>query len=406
MEIEKLLSRSVFEKLVSIGKLITHYPESADSASVDDKLEEEDDDDNDLGEDGNEESNAKLNVEEVDAHWLQIKLFEEYKEEIDPRECRTLAEGLLTILAGFSVSDSAMANLGGTVRERDAGNDRVLARASKIRLTHTDDKVYQPKRELIEYHDGLEEEDDDLPRPRPRPTWGEISVLTDTDDVVYQPKSHETRAAYEEMLSIIQQQLGNVPQSIVCSAADTILALLKKKSVKKDDKRIEIEKLLTPTAFEQLVSIGKRITDYPKCADDSGIGDEDDMEEEEGGDLNVKKVDAHWLQRKLLEGYEEEIDPQERQVLAEGLLTILGDECDVDVEKKLLDHLVFENLSLVKFLLHNRLKVVWCTRLARARNKKERNQIGVEMIGLGPEFSSIVWELHRAKKSNTAKENE
>ncbi|XP_020973157.1 DExH-box ATP-dependent RNA helicase DExH12-like [Arachis ipaensis] len=71
----------------------------------------------------------------------------------------------------------------------------------------------------------------------------EESVLTATEEGVYQPKTKETRAAYEAMLSVIQQHLGRQPLSIVSGAADEILAVLK------------IEKLLNPIpnqVFERL----------------------------------------------------------------------------------------------------------------------------------------------------------
>ena len=49
----------------------------------------------------------------------------------------------------------------------------------------------------------------------------------------------------------------------------------------------------------------------------------------------------------------------------------------------LLMHLQFEKFTLVKFLLRNRFKIVWCTRLARAEDQEERNRIEEEMRGLG-----------------------
>lgn len=96
-------------------------------------------------------------------------------------------------------------------------------------------------------------------RPSKKGRWfQEESVLTSTEQGVYQPKTKETRAAYEAMLSIIQQQLGGQPLNIVCGAADEILAVLKNDNLKNPDKKKEIEKLLNPISiqvFEQLVSI-------------------------------------------------------------------------------------------------------------------------------------------------------
>ncbi|XP_010425675.1 PREDICTED: DExH-box ATP-dependent RNA helicase DExH12-like isoform X2 [Camelina sativa] len=288
-------------------------------------------------------------------------------------------------------------------------------------------------------------------------------VRADTDDeAVYHPKTKETRAAYEAMLSLIQLQLGGPPLNVVVGAADEILALLKNETFGNSEKEMEIEKLLNfinNRYLDQLVSIGKLITDFQETGDSSGGGggkanddglgvavefeekgvddeesdpadmvqEEDDEEDEEttrtrgmrvgagindedeghsneGTDLNVHDIDAFWLQRKISHAYEQQIDPQQCQVLAEELLKILAEGDDMDVEKKLLVHLQFEKFSLVKFLLRNRLKVVWCTRLARAEDQEKRNRIEETMRGLAPELTTIVEQLHATRA--TAKERE
>ncbi|KAG6608665.1 DExH-box ATP-dependent RNA helicase DExH12, partial [Cucurbita argyrosperma subsp. sororia] len=294
----------------------------------------------------------------------------------------------------------------------------------------------------------------------------EESVLTSTEEGVYMPKTKETRAAYEAMLSVIQQQLGGQPLSIVSGAADEILAVLKNDSFKNPDKKKEIEKLLNPipnNVFDQLVSIGRLITDYqdgsdaagPALAngddaldDDVGVAvefeeneeeeeesdldmvqedeededdvvepngsgamqmgggiDDDEMQEKDGGmNLNVQDIDAYWLQRKISQAYEQQIDPQQCQKLAEEVLKILAEGDDREVETKLLVHLQFEKFSLVKFLLRNRLKVVWCTRLARSEDQEERKKIEEEMMHLGPDLAAILEQLHATRA--TAKERQ
>ncbi|CAK9325161.1 unnamed protein product [Citrullus colocynthis] len=192
------------------------------------------------------------------------------------------------------------------------------------------------------------------------------------------PKTKQTRSAYEVMLNVIQQQLGGEPLSIVSGAADEILAVLKDDSFKNPDKKKEIEKLLNPIpnhVFDQLVSIGRLITDYPDGSDAAGpvsanrdgaldddIGvavefeeneeeeendldmikedeedehdvaepngsgamqmdwgiDDDYLQENDGGmNLNVQDIDAYWLQRKISQAYGQQIDPQQCQNVAE-----------------------------------------------------------------------------------------
>ncbi|KAJ0247227.1 Sec63 domain-containing protein [Hirschfeldia incana] len=337
-------------------------------------------------------------------------------------------------------------------------------RVSKGRPRELDDTLNKPKKKKKERDFAA----DDTVSTSKRRRLKEESVLTDTDDVVYQPKTKETRAAYEALLSVIQQQLGGLPLSIASGAADEILAVLKNDGVKNLEKKGEIKKLLSTDGdhidqvFDQLVSIGKLITDFQEgggdsagdyANDDEGLGndfgvavefegsDEDDDEgepdmvqededddqddepqntggmqvdagvnEEDAGDasegtsLNVQDIDAYWLQRKISQAYEQQIDPQQCQVLAEELLKILAEGDDRDVEDKLLMHLQYEKFSLVKFLLRNRFKVVWCTRLARAENQEERNRIEDEMRGLGLELAAIVEQLHATRA--TAKERE
>uniref|UniRef100_A0A1J3DRP2 RNA helicase n=1 Tax=Noccaea caerulescens TaxID=107243 RepID=A0A1J3DRP2_NOCCA len=331
-------------------------------------------------------------------------------------------------------------------------------RVAKGRPQELEDKLKKSKKKERDVADDM-----GSARQSKRRRLREESVLTDTDDVVYQPKTKETRAAYEAMLSLIQQQLGGQPLNIVSGAADEILAVLKNETVRNPEKKMEIEKLLNPIpiqVFDQLVSIGKLITDFQEGGDSGGgnanedegldddvgvavefeeneeddeesdpdmVQEEDDEEDEEpqrtgsmqvgagindedagdaneGTSLNVQDIDAYWLQRKISQAYEQQIDPQQCQVLAEELLKILAEGDDRDVENKLLVHLQFEKFSLVKFLLRNRLKVVWCTRLARAEDQEERHQIEQEMMGLGPELAAIVEQLHATRA--TAKERE
>ncbi|KAK7334959.1 hypothetical protein VNO80_26728 [Phaseolus coccineus] len=286
------------------------------------------------------------------------------------------------------------------------------------------------------------------------------SVLSASDDGVYQPKTKETRAAYEAMLSVIQHQLGGQPLSIVSAAADEILSVLKNDVLKNTDKKKDIEKLLNPIpnhVFDQLVSIGKLITDFQEAADvpngnsamdgeeglDDDVGvavefeenedddeesdldivqDEEEEEEEgveqngsgamqmgggiddedmedgnEGMSLNVQDIDAYWLQRKISLAFEQQIDPQQCQKLAEEVLKILAEGDDREVESKLLFHLEFDKFSLIKFLLRNRLKIVWCTRLARAQDQEERERIEEEMKGT--ELQPILEQLHATRAS-------
>ncbi|KAJ7515579.1 hypothetical protein O6H91_22G019200 [Diphasiastrum complanatum] len=301
---------------------------------------------------------------------------------------------------------------------------------------------------------------EDVPRRSSKRHRGaqEESVLSIQDEGMYRPKTKETRAAYEALLSTIQQQFGDQPQDILRGAADEVLAVLKNDKFKDPDKKKELEKLLNIVSqerFNQLVNISKLITDYSEGADvgvsgagealddDIGVavefeedeeedesdldevqedseGDEDgqetheaeamqmggiddeEMEEADEG-LNVQDIDAYWLQRKISQAYQD-IDPQQSQKLAEEVLKTLGEGDDRDVENRLVMLLDYDKFDLIKLLLRNRMKVVWCTRLARSEDEKERKKIEEEMNSGGPDLRVILEQLHATRA--TAKERQ
>ncbi|KAL9667237.1 hypothetical protein QQ045_001588 [Rhodiola kirilowii] len=335
-------------------------------------------------------------------------------------------------------------------------------RAYRGRPAELDEKLKKSKRK--KEHDLLTEQPT---RRNKRSRREEESVLNTTEEGIYQPKTKETRAAYEAMLSVIQQQLGGQPLSIVSGAADEILAVLKNENLKNPEKKREIEKLVNPinnSTFDQFVSIGRLITDYQDGGDGSaegalvngddaldddvgvavefeeneeedeesdldiilddedkdddvaepnasqamqmggGIDDDEMLEANEGLTLNVQDIDAYWLQRKISQAYDQQIDPQQCQKLAEEVLKILAEGDDREVETNLLVHLQFDKFSLIKFLLRNRLKIVWCTRLARAEDQDERKKIELEMMNHGPDLAAILDQLHATRA--TAKERQ
>ncbi|TXG48076.1 hypothetical protein EZV62_027370 [Acer yangbiense] len=341
-------------------------------------------------------------------------------------------------------------SLWGKIEARSFGD-----RAYRGRPPELDEKLKKSKKKKKE-RDMLGEP---LPaRPTKRRRLREESVLTSTEEGLYQPKTKETRAAYEAMLSVIQQQLGGQPLNIVSAAADEILAVLKNDVFKNPDKKKEIEKLLNPipnNVFDQLVAMGKLITDFQDASDagattangddalddDMGVAvefeenEEDDEESDldmvqedeedddevaehhgsgamqmggviddddsgdanEGMSLNVQDIDAYWLQRKISQAYDQQIDPQQCQKLAEEVLTILAEGNDREVESKLFVHFDYKQFDLIKFLLRNQLKIVWCTRLQRAQDQEERKKIEDEMKDLGPNLAAILEQLHATR---------
>eukprot|EP00898_Chlorokybus_atmophyticus_P007000 jgi/Chlat1/7300/Chrsp58S06941 len=293
--------------------------------------------------------------------------------------------------------------------------------------------------------------------PRKRKKMDTDTVLNISTDGLYQPKTKETRAAYEALLSSIQQQFGDQPRDILRGAADEVLVLLKTEKLKDLDKKKEIEKLLNALSseqFAQLVAIGKLITDYGHATedrtsagdvldDDIGVAvefededeeeddldqlpddddDADDLDEEgkrrmqmagvdddDGGGedkdgINVLDIDAYWLQREISKAFGT-IDPQASQKLSEEVMATLSEGDDREVENRLVVLLDYDKFDLIKKLLKNRKRVVWCTKLARSENEEERKALEDQMLEMGdPALVSILESLHATRA--TAKERQ
>ena len=65
------------------------------------------------------------------------------------------------------------------------------------------------------------------------------------------------------------------------------------------------------------------------------------------------------------------------QLHAEQLPGLQSAQPDSQVETHLVDLLDFDKFALIKMLVQNRLKVVWCMRLNRAQNDEEHTRIQV-----------------------------
>eukprot|EP00854_Cymbomonas_tetramitiformis_P003845 gene3845-4801_t len=295
---------------------------------------------------------------------------------------------------------------------------------------------------------------DELAKKKKRRTGGDEDVLSLGMEGLYRPKTKETRAAYESLLNAIQSQFGDQPQDILRGAAEEVLAVLKNDKTKDNEKKKEVELLLgnvTVEFFSRLVAVGKKIVDYNDGSveavaadtldDEMGVAmkleGEEDEEEEENFDveddeeedeeeavrkagvgtimdvddgeeadeegLNVQEIDAYWLQREVAKAFGDTAKKDERmsQKLAEQVFKTL--EEGNDVENKLVLLLDVDKFSLIKVLLKNQTKIVWCTKLARAEDEAEVEKIELEMIE-NPETSAILDALKATRA--TARERE
>lgn len=126
-----------------------------------------------------------------------------------------------------------------------------------------------------------------------------LASVAEMEGLRYRPRTAETREVYEILLGLVHSLLGDQTQEVVRSATDTVLESLKDDDLREFDKRKEVDSVIGTTTEEtwsQLVSLGKKITDYvdeeerpveddrERAVDGEGVAVtfEDDESDEEG----------------------------------------------------------------------------------------------------------------------------
>ncbi|KAL1837430.1 hypothetical protein VTJ49DRAFT_3782 [Mycothermus thermophilus] len=126
-------------------------------------------------------------------------------------------------------------------------------------------------------------------------------ILSGADALIegirYRPRTQPTRDAFNVILTIVAEHLGDVPHEVVRSAADAVLEYLKDDDLKDLDKKKEVDDILGVTMsakqFNELVNLGKKITDYDAQDEDEDMEDakgagEDDIEGRQGVAVNFE----------------------------------------------------------------------------------------------------------------------
>ncbi|PMD25163.1 Sec63-domain-containing protein [Hyaloscypha hepaticicola] len=149
---------------------------------------------------------------------------------------------------------------------------------------------------------GLQEGQDVLEREQRKRKRGEPAQLRGTgilsaadalvEGIVYRPRTSATRATYDLILTTVANNLGDVSHEIVRSAADAVLEYLKDDDMKDLDKKKEIDDLLgttlNPKQFNELVNLGKKITDYD-AQDEDEVMDDGENAAEDGAEIDDRQ---------------------------------------------------------------------------------------------------------------------
>ncbi|EQL02923.1 Sec63 domain protein [Ophiocordyceps sinensis CO18] len=104
------------------------------------------------------------------------------------------------------------------------------------------------------------------------------------EGITYRPRTPATRATFNLILTSVASSLGDVPHEVIRSAADAVLEYLKDDDLKDLDKKKEIDDILGvtlgPKEFNELVNLGKKITDYDAQDEEDATMDDAEGEAE------------------------------------------------------------------------------------------------------------------------------
>ena len=176
-------------------------------------------------------------------------------------------------------------SLAGRINIRDMGSRDNRESAPKKQKKTTDLKGVE-RGSIREGQDVLEREQKKRKRGEPQQMRGS-GILSAADALVeglkYRPRTPSTRQTYDLILTTTANNLGDVPHEVVRSAADAVLEILKDENMKDFDKKKDIDDLLGLSMgskeFNELVNLGKKITDYEGQDEDVNMDDEDNAED-------------------------------------------------------------------------------------------------------------------------------
>ena len=114
----------------------------------------------------------------------------------------------------------------------------------------------------------------------------------EVEGIKYRPRTPATRQTWDLIITTTAKGLGDVSHETVRSAADYVLEILKNDDMKDFDKKKEVEGYLGAMGskeFNELVNLGKKITDYDGQDEIDNAGEDGAREEEGGAELDERQ---------------------------------------------------------------------------------------------------------------------
>jgi pre-mRNA-splicing helicase BRR2 len=179
-------------------------------------------------------------------------------------------------------------SLAGRINIRDMGSRNTRGNVQKKKTTGPKDI----QRGGIREGEDVLEREKKRKRGDPGSSRGFLSAAdANVEGLRYRPRTPATRQTYDLIVTTCAQNLGDVPHEVVRSAADAVLEFLKDENLKDFDKKKEIDDLLASSMsskeFNELVNLGKKITDYAAQDDDDLDGNDKTMQD--GAELDEKQ---------------------------------------------------------------------------------------------------------------------
>ncbi|KAI9728014.1 MAG: DEIH-box ATPase [Chrysothrix sp. TS-e1954] len=163
-------------------------------------------------------------------------------------------------------------SLAGRINIRDMGAQ--IGR-SEVSDAKRKTKATMERGNIREGEEVLEREQKKRKRDAQAPMGFSLADL-EVEDLRYKPRTAATRSTYDLIITTVGRNLGDVPAHITVSAADAVLETLKNDEMKDFDRKKEIDDILgssmTSKEFNELVNLGKKISDYDSQDDDEAAG--------------------------------------------------------------------------------------------------------------------------------------